>query len=69
MLWLLLQKSFLNSCCSLSGKSLAGRSIPLLLTGGCEVCPYLLELLGAQENLGFSPGVFFCAAYSWLSLG
>lgn len=29
ILWLLLQKSFLNFCCSLSGKSLAQRSIPL----------------------------------------
>lgn len=31
----------------------------MLLTGGCEVCPYLAELLGAQENLGFAPGAGF----------
>lgn len=54
MSWLLLEKSFLNPCCSLSGKSCPS----VLLTGGCEVCPHLSEP-GAQENLGFAAGAGF----------
>lgn len=75
MLWFLLQKSVLNSCCSLirefllwsARRELGWRSSPsTLLTVGYKVCLYLSELLGAQGNTGLCSQCRICAVCSWL---
>lgn len=58
MLWFLLEKSFLNACCSVSGRSCPS----VLLTGGCEVCPHS-QSLGHRRTWALLLGQDLCCLF------